>query len=85
MIRFITEHRDHQVPGPDGGIGLRWGVEPMCAVLSDPDPQVVRRGAPDLVVVGCAERCLVEGRATDPGVAPGGGSEHVKAVETVEF
>ena len=35
MIRFITEHKDHQVPGPDGGAGLRWGVEPMCAVLSE--------------------------------------------------
>ena len=34
MIRFITEHKDNQVPGPDGGAGLRWGVEPMCAVLS---------------------------------------------------
>lgn len=34
MIRFITEHKDQQVPGPDGGAGLRWGVEPMCAVLS---------------------------------------------------
>ena len=22
------------MPGPDGGAGLRWGVEPMCAVLS---------------------------------------------------
>ena len=21
--------------GPDGGAGLRWGVEPMCAVLSE--------------------------------------------------
>ena len=35
MIRFITEHKDHQVPGPDGQAGLRWGVEPMCAVLSE--------------------------------------------------
>lgn len=35
MIRFITEHKDHQVPGPDGGAGLRWGVEPMCAVLTE--------------------------------------------------
>ena len=35
MIRFIAEHKDHQVPGPDGGAGLRWGVEPMCAVLSE--------------------------------------------------
>jgi putative transposase len=34
VIRFITEHKDHQVPGPYGGAGLRWGVEPMCAVLS---------------------------------------------------
>ena len=34
MIRFITEHRDHQVPGPDGGVGLRWGVEPMCEAMS---------------------------------------------------
>ena len=23
------------MPGPDGGAGLRWGVEPMCAVLSE--------------------------------------------------
>ena len=35
MIRFIAEHTDNQVPGPDGGAGLRWGVEPMCAVLSE--------------------------------------------------
>ena len=35
MIRFITEHKDQQVAGPDGGAGLRWGVEPMCAVLSE--------------------------------------------------
>ncbi len=36
MIRFITEHKDHQVPGPaTGGVGLRWGVEPMCAVLTE--------------------------------------------------
>lgn len=34
MIRFIAEHKDYQVPGSDGGAGLRWGVEPMCAVLS---------------------------------------------------
>ena len=33
MIRFIAEHKDNQVAGPDGGAGLRWGVEPMCAVL----------------------------------------------------
>ena len=32
MIRFIAEHKDNQVPGPDGGAGLVWGVEPMCAV-----------------------------------------------------
>ena len=35
MIRFIAEHKDHQVAGPDGGAGLRWGVEPICAVLSE--------------------------------------------------
>ncbi len=35
MIQFIAEHKDNQVPGPDGGAGLRWGVEPMCAVLSE--------------------------------------------------
>ena len=35
MIRFITEHRDHQEPGPDGEAGLTWGVEPLCAVLSE--------------------------------------------------
>ena len=35
MIRFIAEHKDHQVAAPDGGAGLRWGVEPMCAVLCE--------------------------------------------------
>jgi putative transposase len=35
VIRFITEHKDNQVPDPDGGAGLVWGVEPMCAVLSE--------------------------------------------------
>jgi putative transposase len=35
VIGFIAEHKDHQVAGPDGGAGLRWGVEPMCAVLSE--------------------------------------------------
>jgi putative transposase len=34
VIRFITEHKDHQTPGPDGA-GLIWGVEPMCAVLTE--------------------------------------------------
>jgi putative transposase len=35
VIAFITEHKDHSVTGLDGGAGLRWGVEPMCAVLSE--------------------------------------------------
>jgi hypothetical protein len=35
VIRFIAEHKDNQVTGPDGGAGLVWGVEPMCAVLSE--------------------------------------------------
>ena len=35
MIRFITEHRDHQEPGLDGEAGLTWGVEPLCAVLPE--------------------------------------------------
>ena len=30
MIAFITEHKDHRVAD-----GLRWGVEPLCAVLSE--------------------------------------------------
>jgi putative transposase len=30
-VRFIAEHKDHRV-GPDG---LRWGVESICAVLSE--------------------------------------------------
>jgi putative transposase len=30
VIAFIREHKDHQVDG-----GLRWGVEPICAVLSE--------------------------------------------------
>ncbi len=35
MIRFIAEHKDHREPDPRGGVGLRWGVEPMCTVLSE--------------------------------------------------
>ena len=34
MIRFIAEHKDHREPGPQGA-GLRWGVGPMCTVLSE--------------------------------------------------
>ena len=30
MIAFIAEHKDHRV----GDDGLRWGVEPLCTVLS---------------------------------------------------
>ena len=30
MIEFISEHKDHQPAG-----GLRWGVEPLCRVLTD--------------------------------------------------
>lgn len=30
MIAFITEHKDHRV-----GEGLRWGVEPLCTVLTE--------------------------------------------------
>ena len=33
MTRFIAEHKDHAEPG-----GLRWGVEPICAVLSGARP-----------------------------------------------
>jgi putative transposase len=29
-VRFIADHADHRV-----GDGLRWGVEPICAVLSE--------------------------------------------------
>jgi len=39
VIRFITEHKDLRIPlaagNPAGGQGLRWGVEPMCAVLTE--------------------------------------------------
>ena len=35
MIAFITEHKDHSVTGLDGGAGLRWGVEPLCQVLTE--------------------------------------------------
>ncbi len=35
MIAFIREHKDQRVTGPDGVAGLRWGAEPMCAVLSE--------------------------------------------------
>ena len=29
-MRFIDEHKDHRVDG-----GLRWGVEPICEVLTE--------------------------------------------------
>jgi putative transposase len=35
VIAFIREHKDQRVTGPAGVAGLRWGVEPMCAVLSE--------------------------------------------------
>jgi putative transposase len=35
VIAFIREHKDHSVPGPDGEAGLRFGVEPMCEVLTE--------------------------------------------------
>ena len=35
MIAFIRENKDQRVTGPDGVEGLRWGVEPMCAVLTE--------------------------------------------------
>jgi len=35
VIAFIREHKDQRVTGPDGTVGLRWGVEPMCTVLSE--------------------------------------------------
>jgi putative transposase len=34
-VRFIDEHRDHRV-----GEGLRWGVEPICAVLCEHGVQI---------------------------------------------
>lgn len=34
MITFITEHKDLRVDLGDGA-GLRWGVEPMCQVLTE--------------------------------------------------
>lgn len=30
IIDFIREHADHAEPG-----GLRWGVEPICRVLTE--------------------------------------------------
>jgi putative transposase len=35
VIAFIREHKDQRSLGPDGVRGLRWGVEPMCAVLTE--------------------------------------------------
>ncbi len=35
MIAFIREHKDHRVDG-----GLRWGVQPICAVLSEHGCQI---------------------------------------------
>jgi putative transposase len=35
VIAFIREHKDQRVTGPDGVAGLRWGVEPMCTVLTE--------------------------------------------------
>lgn len=35
IVDFVREHADHREPG-----GLRWGVEPICAVLSDHGMQI---------------------------------------------
>jgi putative transposase len=35
VIAFIREHQDDRVDG-----GLRWGVEPICAVLSEHGCQI---------------------------------------------
>jgi putative transposase len=35
VIAFIREHEDQRVVGSDGVAGLRWGVEPMCTVLTE--------------------------------------------------
>ncbi len=35
MIAFIREHKDQRVTSPDGTVELRWGVEPMCTVLTE--------------------------------------------------
>ena len=35
IVDFIREHADHREPG-----GLRWGVEPICAVLTEHGLQV---------------------------------------------
>lgn len=35
IVDFIREHADHREDG-----GLRWGVEPICAVLSEHGLQV---------------------------------------------
>jgi putative transposase len=35
VIAFIREHKDQRTVGPDGVEGLRWGVEPMCEVLTE--------------------------------------------------
>ncbi len=35
IVDFIREHADHREPG-----GLRWGVEPICRVLTEHGLQV---------------------------------------------
>ena len=35
IVDFIREHADHREPG-----GLRWGVEPICAVLTEHGLQI---------------------------------------------
>jgi hypothetical protein len=40
VIAFIREHQDHRVDG-----GLRWGVEPICAVLRDHGVPIARLAA----------------------------------------
>jgi DNA-binding transcriptional ArsR family regulator len=39
VIAFIREHKDHRAGG-----GLRWGVEPICAVLSEHGCRIARVG-----------------------------------------
>ena len=39
IIDFIREHADHAEPG-----GLRWGVEPICRVLTEHGVEIARLG-----------------------------------------
>lgn len=78
VIRFIAEHKDHQVTDPaTGGVGLVWGVEPMCAVLSEHGVKISPSTYYEWINKKPSKRDP-EGRGRRPGDPPAAGAQQAQ-------